>query len=141
MTNRQLLTLIVSVVGCAVALGILIVSLFTALQTSFEFSLESSHASLQSSLESSHASLRSALESSHASLRSALESSHASLQSSIDALESVQEILLNNQSAMQRSIVDLQDGLADLRERVARIEGLLEGLARPQPEPAQDSGQ
>ena len=41
---------------------------------------------------------------------------------------------------MQRSIVDLQDGLADLRERVARIEGMLEGLVPSQPDPEQDSG-
>ena len=85
--------------------------------------------------------MQSTLESSYASLQSSLESSHASLQSSIDALETVQTILLNNQSAMQRSIVDLQDGLADLRERVARIEGLLEGLVPSQPDPAQESGQ
>ena len=130
MTDRQHLTLIVSVVACAVALGILMLSTIAILQSSFESSLESSHASLQASLDSSHA-----------TLRASLESSHASLQSSINALESVQAILLSNQASMQRSIVDLQDGLADLRERVARIEGLLEVLARPQPDPAQDSGQ
>ena len=141
MTNRQLLTLIVSVVACAVALGILNLSMFTILQSSFETSLESSYASQQLSLESSHASLQSQIDSSHASLQSQLESSHAFLQSSIDALESVQAILLSNQSAMQRSIADLQDGLADLRERVARIEGLLEGLVPPQPDPVQKSGQ
>ena len=75
MTNRQLLTLIVSVVACAVALGILMLSTFTILQSSFQSSLESSVASLQSSHDASYESLRS----SQASLQLSHDASYESL--------------------------------------------------------------
>ena len=49
--------------------------------------------------------------------------------------------ILPGQSAMRRDIAGLHRGIADLRERMARIEGLFEGFTRretvaPAPPPA-----
>ena len=83
----------------------------------------------QRRLEGRHERGMAALESRLESRMSALESGMAALESRLEKrISALESRLESRMSALESRVEAVEHGLADLRERMARLEGLLDGL-------------
>ena len=122
------------------AVGVALCGVIVAGQRRLEGRYERGMAALESRYESGMAALESRYESGMAALESRLESRMSALESHLEkrisALEShlekrisaLESRLESRMSALESRLDAVEHGLADLRERMARLEGLLDGL-------------